>query len=417
MSMHKTAGRSRVSASPSLANGQLTASFNSKPVVRIGVLYSLTGPYGMIGREMLKGLLLALEEANNDDSFAFFLEPVIRDPGGSLDAYHSMCSDLLYQQGIRHLTGCYTSASRKRVLPLVEGARALLWHCARYEGFESSENVIYLGATPNQHVLPLLHHVVQHHPAVMYNVGSNYVWSWEIHRIAREAMAAVDGRILSEQLVTLGAQSVDAIVADIVSKRPSIVLNTLVGQSAYAFYEAWHAASRTHAYLASESVTRLSLTLCEPEVPVVGIPSIEGCLVSSVYFQSIDSERNRRFRQAFVQAFGPDGVPCVDSESAYLSGVFLVRSISACGSDEPAKVRQAACQQIVDAPQGQVRIDPGNNHAYLTPRIARCNASGDFDIVWQAAQPLKPDPYLASVELSELRPRGRSGMEASRTKE
>ncbi|WP_158907077.1 transporter substrate-binding domain-containing protein [Burkholderia sp. L27(2015)] len=379
-----------------------------KTVISVGVLYSLTGTYGAIGREMLNGVLLAIEQTNANEALDFVIEPIIRDPGGDLDQYYSMCSEMLHTLGLRHVIGCYTSASRKRILPLIEGANALLWHSPRYEGFESSANVIYLGAAPNQHVIPLINHVVSHHDANIYNVGSNYVWSWEIHRIASEVIQDKGGSVVGAQLLPIGERDVGAIIADIIEKRPAIVLNTLVGESAYCFYAAWKEASRSHAFLGSGDVAKLSLTLCEPEVQLVGADAVEGYLVSSVYFQSIDNPENRLFLRQYRSRFGVASSPSVDTEAAYLIGVFLTRAIDACGSDEPSSVRTAAYGETVAAPQGKVRIDVDNNHSYLTPRLGRCRPDGQFEIFWSAPEPIKPDPYLTWVDLSEVG--GNTGM-------
>ncbi|PYE17287.1 amino acid/amide ABC transporter substrate-binding protein (HAAT family) [Paraburkholderia silvatlantica] len=387
--------------SPDGRPGQ-SASARDKTVIRIGILYSLTGTYGAIGREMLNGVLMAIEESNANASFDFLLEPVIRDPGGSLDQYYAMCHELLHTQGVRHVIGCYTSASRKRVLPLIEGANALLWHSPRYEGFESSANVIYLGAAPNQHVIPLIRHVTDRYETKLYNVGSNYVWSWEINRIAREAMQEAGGTVVGEQLVPVGEHTVQAIIDDIIEKRPAIVLNTLVGESAYHFYHAWQRSAHQHGFLASNDVAKLSLTLCEPEVKLVGAQAVEGYLVSSVYFQSIHSEQNQRFLLEYRARFGSSSSPSVDTEAAYLCGVFLSRSIAACGTAETSAVCKEVCRQKVHAPQGTVHIDADNNHSYLTPRLGRCRADGQFDIFWEAPQPVKPDPYLTWVDLFGL---------------
>ena len=375
--------------------------------IPVGVLYSLTGPYGAIGREMLNGVMLAVAQVNADPAFDFTLEPIVRDPGGSLDAYDDLCRDLLHRHGVRHVIGCYTSVSRRRVLPLIEHAGALLWHSPRYEGFESSPNVIYLGAAPNQHFVPMLGHVLEHHAPAIYNVGSNYVWSWEMHRISTEAAHAVGGRIVGERLLPLGETRVEEIVDDIVARRPAILLNTLVGESAYRFYEAWHRRAARQPSLASADLARLSLTLCEPEVRLVGAERVEGYLVSSVYFQSIDSDANRSFLRDYRARFGEHASPSVDAEAAWLCGVFLGRAMAACGSVEPARVCEAACRQSVEAPQGTVRIDADNNHAYLTPRLAICRADGQFDIVWAARQPVKPDPYLTWVDFASLAQGGR----------
>ena len=373
-----------------------------KRVIRLGVLYSLTGSYGAIGREMLNGVLMAISQANSDPTFGFILEPVIRDPAGSLDQYYAMCHELLNEYRVHHVIGCYTSASRKRVLPLVEAANAMLWHSARYEGFESSANVIYVGAAPNQHVIPLMRHAVRHYDKSLYNVGSNYVWSWEINRIARETILANEGTLLGEKLVQLGDTDIQGIIDDIVLKRPAIVLNTLVGESAYHFYRAWEQAAKTHPFLASDAVAKLSLTLCEPEVKLVGASAVQGYLVSSVYFQSINSPENAHFLNTYRACFGTDGSPSVDTEAAFLCGVFLSRSIAACATDDVTAVRNAVYQQSVLAPQGVVHIDPENNHAYLTPRLAKCLANGQFEIFWESDDPVKPDPYLTWIDSADL---------------
>ena len=93
-----------------------------KSVIPIGILYSVSGDYAVIGREMLNGILLAIEDINANPDYPFTLAPVVRDPGGSLDKYYDYCHDLLYRHGVRHVIGCYTSAARKTILPLIEAA-------------------------------------------------------------------------------------------------------------------------------------------------------------------------------------------------------------------------------------------------------------------------------------------------------
>ena len=133
-----------------------------RETIHLGVLYSLTGPYGLVGREMLNGLTLAVEQVNTSAEFDFQFAPLVFDPGGDLQNYQEHCELLIRDKGVQHIVGCYTSASRKQVLPLIERYDRLLWHPARYEGFENSDNVIYVGAAPNQHVVPLARHMIEH---------------------------------------------------------------------------------------------------------------------------------------------------------------------------------------------------------------------------------------------------------------
>src|SRR6187402_268785 len=104
---------------------------------------------------MLNGTLLAIEEVNRSLDFDFELAPLVRNPGGETAEYASICRDLIINSGVAHIVGCYTSSSRKAIVPVVEKYDALLWYPSHYEGFESSDNVVYLGASPNQHIVPL----------------------------------------------------------------------------------------------------------------------------------------------------------------------------------------------------------------------------------------------------------------------
>lgn len=373
-----------------------------KSVVPVGLLYSLTGIYGVMGWEMLHGVLLAVDQINADPALDFELRPVILDPGGSIARYHDQCEALIQQYGVRHIIGCYTSASRKQVLPLVEGANALLWHSARYEGFESSENVIYVGAAPNQHVVPLARYALANLDPRIYCVGSNYIWTWEINRVMREIVGEGGGHVVAERLAPLGERGLDYFVDDILEKRPGAVLNTLVGVSAYSFYGAWYAAMERQARPIADRIPMLSLSLCEAELQLIGAGMATGHLVSSVYFQSIDRAENHEFLGHYRERFGPHGSPSVDTEAAFLCAMLLARAIARAGSAEVAAVREAVYRDSYEAPQGAVRVDPDNNHCYLTPRLARSQAGSSFEIFWQAPSPVKPDPYLAWTEFGTV---------------
>ena len=113
-----------------------------------------------MGAEMMNGAVLAIEEINAGDN-GFRLAPIFVDPGGDPERYEAACAELVNRAGVTHIVGCYTSASRKQVLPLLARSNALLWHPARYEGFEACENIVYVGAAPNQHIVPLAQHMIE----------------------------------------------------------------------------------------------------------------------------------------------------------------------------------------------------------------------------------------------------------------
>ena len=125
-----------------------------KQLYRVGILFSTTGPYALLGRDAFDGTMMALSEINEDRDGWFEVIPVVGDPGGVTDRYPAICEDLI-QQGARHIVGGITSWSRKEMIPVVDRRNALLWYPCPYEGYECSDRVIYLGACPNQHIVPL----------------------------------------------------------------------------------------------------------------------------------------------------------------------------------------------------------------------------------------------------------------------
>src|SRR5277367_5908924 len=185
----------------------------NKPSVPLGLVFSRSGPYAMMAGEMLNGAVMAVGEVNQSEEFDFTFTPHLRDPGGVVFAYHSACEELIREEGVDHIVGCYTSASRKQVLPIVERTDRLLWHPARYEGFESSDNVIYVGAAPNHNVIPLVRYMLGHIARDVFCVGSNYVWTWETNRVMREIVTGAGGHIIAERLLDLGETTVGHMVS------------------------------------------------------------------------------------------------------------------------------------------------------------------------------------------------------------
>jgi branched-chain amino acid transport system substrate-binding protein len=348
-----------------------------------------------MGREILKSAMMAVDEINNQTEFGFSIAAHIRDPRGIISEYHTVCDDLIRNVGVEHIIGCYTSASRKQVLPIVERTDRLLWYPARYEGFECSDNVIYVGASPNHNVLPLVRYVLDNLSREIFCVGSNYVWTWETNRVTRELVSAADGHILAERLLELGESAVGHIVDEIVRRKPPIVFNTLVGSSSYDFIRAFHAGTKA----AGLEIPMLSCSLCEPELSIVG-PASAGCITSSAYFESIRLPENRAFVARWKARYGDDSSPSVDGQSAYVAVYLLARALQRAGTSSIAEVRRAAAGHRYNSPQGPVWIDGGNNHCVLTPRLAVSNPRGQFDIFWEADAPVKPDPYLTQLDVA-----------------
>ena len=369
-----------------------------KPSIPLGLVFSQSGSYAMMAGEMLKSALMAVDEINQGAQFDFTFAPHLRDPGGVVAAYHTACDELIREERVDHIVGCYTSASRKQVIPIVERTERLLWHPARYEGFESSDNVIYVGAAPNHNVVPLVRHMLDHISGDVFCIGSNYVWTWETNRVIREIVTSAGGGILAERLLELGETAVGHIVKEIVDRKPPVVFNTLVGESSYAFVRALHEATAR----AGLTIPMLSCSLCEPELKLIGPAASVGCITSSAYFESIADAENRSFVARWKARHGADSSLSVDGQSTYVCVMLLARAIRRAGSADVSAVRRAAANHRYDSPQGPVWVDPDNNHCFLTPRLARSAPGCQFSIFWEADAPERPDPYLSNLDLGAI---------------
>lgn len=359
---------------------------------RIGLLFSSTGPYAVVARSMLNGALLAVDE-NNSRPDAQRLEAVVVNPGGDPRRYSELSAELL-QSGIRHVVGCYTSSSRKEVIPAFEKYDALLWYPSHYEGFETSSNVVYTGAAPNQHILPLIEHMTARAGRTVYCVGSNYIWAWENNRIMREAMAARGGHVAAERYLPVGETDLAKIIDEILALRPNFIFNTLIGTSAYQFFRDLRAACLAAGIDQPSALPVASCSLSEPELEEIGPSAVDGHYSSSVYFSSVSTPANHRFLSAYAHAFPAGPSISADAEASYIAVSILGRALSAAASDEIDAVRAVVPEIALDAPQGRVRIDRETLHAYLTPRIGRSNGKAEFDVVMEAPEPIAPDPYL-----------------------
>lgn len=372
--------------------------------IPIGILFSATGSYGTVGRTMLNGAVLACRQIAAEQGAGVRLEPVFFDPASRLSAYAPAVETML-AQGIRHVVGCYTSSSRKEVIPIFEKRDALLWYPAHYEGFESSENVVYTGASPNHHVLPLVDFLTARFGRRAFCIGSNYIWAWESNRVLRDTLAQHGGAVLSERYLPVGETDMNRTVDAVLEARPDFVFSSLIGESAYTFLRRLRAECRARGIDQARDLPVASCNLSEPELAAIGPDAIEGHLSASVYFSSIDSPANRAFVDDYNRHF-PDG-PAVsaEAEAAFIAVRLLADALSRSGTDEIEAVKRCVAGQQIDAPQGRVLIDPQTLHACLTPRIGRSRTDGRFDILTEAKAPVRPDPYLVRTGVTVEQPR------------
>ncbi|MHA1566996.1 MAG: transporter substrate-binding domain-containing protein [Alphaproteobacteria bacterium] len=366
--------------------------------IPLGLLYSVTGTYGAIGRDALDGARLALNEINADENIPVRFRAVFEDPGGSIDNYHVMSEAMLRQHGCRHIVGTITSIARKEVIPTLEKHDALLWYILPYEGFEICENVIYTGAAPNQHILPLFAHMLANYGNRVYLTGSNYVWGWETNRIARELVAATGGEVVGERYLPFDDTDVSRMIAEIERKRPDFILNNLIGSSSYAFLRAYYELGRRDEAFVPERRPITSCDLTECELANIGADAAQGHICSAVYFEHIDTPQNQSFRAKVTEAYGAERPLSTFLVAGYEAIWMLAGSAAVAGTDEIEPLKEALFSRTFDTAMGPITIDPKTNHAALTPYLGRINGRCGFDIVEAAEAPVVADPYLVNFD-------------------
>ena len=342
---------------------------------------------------MRAGAMLAIEEVNCDPDLPVKLVPIHLDPGGLVQAYAAGAEKMLREMGLTHVFGCYTSSSRKEVLPVFEKHDGLLWYPSHYEGFETSDNVIYTGAAPNQHIIPLARHLLERYGNRGWFVGSNYVWAWENNRILREALTEAGGSVAGERYFAVGETDLREVAEQIVFDRPDFIFTTLIGDSGYRFIHLLREAAGHAGVDQPRDLPIASCSLSEVELPLIG-DAAAGHLSSSVYFSTINSAENAHFTARWNGCYGHLGQACADAEATYVAIHLLARAVTLAGETGFLAVREAVRGLRFLAPQGPVTVDPDNLHCAMRPRIGRSTDQGTFEILFEERGPIGPDPYL-----------------------
>jgi urea transport system substrate-binding protein len=249
--------------------------------------------------------------------------------------------------------------------------------------------VIYLGAAPNQQILPAVKWAFAFgDKRRFYLVGSDYVFPRTAGAIIKDALRELGGELVGEAYVPLGGEEFKPIVAGIVAAKPDLILNTINGDSNVAFFR-----ELRHAGLTPDKVPTISFSIGEEELRHLNPAHMAGDYAAWNYFQSIDSRENREFVHRFRAKYGPQRVVTDPMEAAYIGVKLWAEAVAESGSERPAEIRRAMRNRSMAAPEGEVRIDPSTQHLFKTPRIGRILASGQFEIAWTSARPEAPLPY------------------------
>ena len=359
--------------------------------IRVGVLHSLSGTMAISARPVAESTLMAIEELNAAGGLlGRSIEPVVRDGASDPTTFAGEAERLITVDRVAATFGCWTSSCRKQVKPVIEKHQHLFFYPVQYEGLEASPFIVYNGAAPNQQIIPAVTWALDNLGRRFYLVGSDYVFPHTANAIIRHVTDAIGGEIVGEAYAPLGARDLAGIVDAIARAKPSVILNTINGDSNAAFFQALRRAG-----ISPAEIPTVSFSIAETELATMGVKDFVGDYAAWNYFQSVDSEENRRFVEALRRRLGPGTSASDPMEAAYLGVHLWANAVQEAGTTATAAVLRTLADQSFAAPQGVVYVDALTQHTWKTVRIGRIRADGQFDIVWDSGRPVRPTPFPA----------------------
>jgi urea transport system substrate-binding protein len=359
------------------------------PPIKVGVLHSLTGSVAISERPINETTLMAIDEINASGGLlGRKIEPIVMDGRSDWPTFARDARTLILKDHVSVIFGCYTSASRKTILPIVQQYHSALFYPTYYEGMEESPNVVYLGGTPNQNVIPAVQWFLGNIGKRFYLVGSDYVYPRAVNAVVKAQLGYLGGAVVGESYLPLGDMNTMPVVKKILRAHPDAVLSTIVGDTNIPFYADLHKLGVTAAKLPV-----LMSTVTETDLQSLDPAAMAGDYVAMNYFQSIDSPENNRFVADFKHRYGRDSVVSDQMESAYDSVYLWAEAVRKAGTADPEAVLSAVRGLSFDAPEGEIWVDELSLNTWKTARLGVIEPNGQISVVWQSETVIEPQPY------------------------
>jgi urea transport system substrate-binding protein len=302
---------------------------------------------------------------------------------------------LMAAERVDVLFGCWTSACRKAVKPIVERHRNLLFYNVQYEGMEQSEHILYTGATPNQQIVPGTHWALENFGKRLFLVGSDYVFPRAANRIIRDIAGVSNGEVLAERYRPLGDNDWAAVIEEIRRLKPDVVLSTINGDSNTPFFHALREAGLANMPVFSFSLAEAELQAMGPECFHPRHYGVWG------YFQSLPGEANARFVASFRTRYGASRVvsdPMVASYSALKLWANTVREV---GATDQEVINLALLRQSVPGPAGIVAVDAVTRHTWRPVLIGLARNNGQYELLHASETLVRPAPFMSHRSQTE----------------
>ncbi len=359
--------------------------------VTVGQLHSATGTMAISETGSIEAEQLAIDQINAGGGVLGRQIKVIKEDGASdWPTFAEKAKKLLVNDKVASVFGCWTSASRKAVLPVFEKENGMLYYPTFYEGLEQSKNVIYTGQEATQQILAGLDWLAKTKKAkTFYLIGSDYIWPRTSNKIARKHIENVlKGTVVGEEYYALGQTQFGSLINKIKLKKPDVIYAIIVGGSNVSFYKQLKAAGIT-----GDKQTLLTISVTEDEALGIGGENLVGFYSAMKYFQSLDNPNNGPFVKAFKAKYGEKAVIGDVTQAGYLGPWLWKLACEKAGSFDVDKIALASSGiEYKGAPEGYVRIHDSNHHLWSKLRIGQWGADGQAKVLYES-ELIEPNPF------------------------
>ena len=382
-----------------------TAAAADTSPVKVGILHSLSGTMAISETSLKDVALMTIEEINeNGGVLGRKIEPIVVDPASNWPLFAEKARELIQKDKVAVVFGCWTSVSRKSVLPVFEELNGLLFYPVQYEGEESSYDVFYTGAAPNQQAIPAVEYLMSDQGGGAKRfvlLGTDYVYPRTTNKILRYFLKSkgVAEDDIMETYTPFGHSDYQTIVADIkkfaVGKRTAVI-STINGDSNVPFYK-----ELANQGLKADDIPVVAFSVGEEELRGIDTKPLVGHLAAWNYFMSIDTPENKEFIakwKAYVKKHNlPGGDKRVTNdpmEATYIGIKMWAQAVDQAGTTDINAVRQAIGYQKVKAPSGfEIVMDAENHHLHKPVFIGEIQENGQFQVVWKTTGPIKAQAW------------------------
>ena len=353
---------------------------------KIGVLFSTKGPLATSEKPIINAIRMAVDEIN-DAGGINGRQVVIKlaDKGSSNLTNAELAENLILNQKANVVFGCWTSACRKEVKPVIEKHENLLLYPNQYEGVELSNNIIYLGAAPNQQIIPAVKWMMDRFGKRAFLIGSDYIYPHIANEIVSQQLNSLGGKTLGVAYIPLGSEKVTKLIDKLKKLQPDFIVNTINGDSNIAFFN-----ELTKQELRIPSI---SFSLTGSHVAAIDKNAYPYMYTSWTYFKKFKTSANKVFLDAYKKRYSSVVNVNDAAISAYTAVYLLKQAVLEAPNLKPMMIREKLLRQSRSSPAGPVYIDPYNHHTWRTAMIAKTAADGSFIPIWLSRSPIPPVVY------------------------